>query len=66
MSLNELAGKIMDIIVSELDPIYDKPRHGDVRDSLADISSAGEKLGYKPSFSLNSGLGETIRWLQKD
>jgi len=56
MSLNELAGKIMQITGIKLDPIYDKPRQGDVRDSLADISSAGEKLGYKPDFNLNSGL----------
>ena len=65
VSLNELAGKIMEITGIKLDPIYEKPRQGDIRDSLADISSAGEKLGYKPSFNLNSGLGETIKWFQR-
>ena len=66
VSLNELAGKIMDITGIRLDPIYEKPRQGDVRDSLADISSAGEKLGYKPDFNLNSGLEGTIKWFQKN
>lgn len=66
VSLNELAGKIMEITGIRLDPIYDRPRQGDVRDSLADISSAGDKLGYKPDYNLNSGLEGTIRWFQKN
>ncbi len=65
VSLNELAGKIMVITGIKLDPIYDEPRQGDVRDSLADISSAGDKLGYRPDFNLDSGLEETIKWFRK-
>lgn len=66
VSLNELAGKIMKITGVKLDPIYDEPRQGDVRDSLADISSARDKLGYRPDFDLDSGLEETIRWFRKN
>lgn len=65
VSLNELAGKIMEITGIRLDPNYEKPRQGDVRDSLADISSAGDKLGYRPDFDLDSGLEETIKWFKK-
>jgi UDP-glucose 4-epimerase len=66
VSLNELAGKIMKITGIRLEPIYDEPRQGDVKDSLADISSAGEKLGYRPNFNLDSGLEETIKWFKKN
>jgi UDP-glucose 4-epimerase len=66
VSLNELAGKIMEITGIRLDPIYDKPRPGDIKDSLADISSARDKLGYEPEFNLNSGLEGTIKWFQKN
>lgn len=66
VSLNELVGKIGEITGSKLDPIYDKPRLGDVKDSLADISFALEKLRYKPEYDLSSGLGETIKWFQKN
>jgi len=66
VSLNELAGKIMDITRIRVDPIYEMPRQGDVRDSLADISSAGDKLGYKPDFNLDEGLEGTIKWFQKN
>jgi UDP-glucose 4-epimerase len=66
VSLNELARKIMQITGIDIEPIYDKPRQGDVRDSLADISSARKMLGYKPDFNLNSGLEGTIKWFQKN
>jgi len=66
ISLNELANKIMDITGIRIEPTYEKPRHGDIRDSLADISSAADKLGYKPEFNLNSGLEGTIKWFQKN
>ena len=66
VSLNELAGKIMDTTGIKLDPIYCEPRQGDIRDSLADISFARDKLGYRPGFNLNSGLEGTIRWFQKN
>lgn len=65
VSLNKLAEKIMQIVGVKLDLIYDKPRPGDVRDSLADISSAKGKMGYEPKFDLNSGLKETVKWFQK-
>lgn len=66
VSLNELAGKIMEITGIKLETIYDEPRQGDVRDSLADISSAGDKLGYAPDFDLNMGLEATVKWFRKD
>jgi len=66
VSLNELAGKIMEITGIRLNPNYEKPRQGDVRDSLADISDARRELGYNPDFELNLGLEETIKWFQKN
>ncbi len=66
VSLNELASKIVEITGIRLEPVYDEPRQGDVKDSLADISSAGDKLGYRPDFDLDSGLEETIKWFKKN
>lgn len=37
-------------------------RQGDVRHSLADISSAREKIGYDPQHSFARGLGEVLEW----
>ena len=66
VSINELANLIMEITGVKLEPIYDKPRPGDVRHSLADISLAMEKLGYKPEYDLRRGLEVTIRWFSKN
>lgn len=65
ISLNDLADKIMEITGIKIEKVYDKPRKGDIRDSLADISSAKKILGYEPRFDLEKGLKETIAWFQE-
>jgi UDP-glucose 4-epimerase len=64
VSINELANKIMEIMGVELNPIYDEPRKGDIRHSLADISLARKKLGYEPECDLEKGLKETINYFK--
>ena len=65
ISINELAKLVMKIIGRNLDIVYEDPRPGDIMHSLADISKAKEKLGYKPRFDLTKGLEETLKWFQK-
>ncbi|MCK9405088.1 MULTISPECIES: SDR family oxidoreductase [Methanothrix] len=65
ITLNDLADRIMKIVGIEVKKVYDRPRKGDIKDSLADITYAREMLGYEPKFDLNSGLKETIAWFQK-
>ena len=60
ISINGLAKAVIKIIGRELEPIYQEPSAGDVRDSLADISKA-RAIGYEPQYSLEDGLRETIR-----
>jgi UDP-glucose 4-epimerase len=45
---------------------YGNPRKGDVRDSLADISAAGQLLGYLPGIALEDGLREYMTWAKKE
>ena len=66
IDLNELAQTIMEITGADLDPIYEEPRQGDVRDSLADISQAQEAFGYSPEYNLKKGLMETVEWFRTD
>jgi nucleoside-diphosphate-sugar epimerase len=44
------------------EPAYAPPRGGDIRDSLADITLAGELLGYKPVVDFREGLRRTVEW----
>jgi UDP-glucose 4-epimerase len=41
---------------------YEPPRSGDVRHSLADLTTVGEQLGYDPVVSLQPGLEQTLQW----
>jgi nucleoside-diphosphate-sugar epimerase len=43
---------------------YSAPRAGDVRDSQADTTATGTKLGYRPRFSFEEGLRLTLEWFR--
>ncbi len=58
-----LAGELLNVSV---DAEYRKPRPGDVRNSLADISLAQRLLGYKPMVGFREGLARTLDALRKD
>jgi nucleoside-diphosphate-sugar epimerase len=46
-------------------PIYQPPRPGDIRESVADIGRAKKDLGFEPKYSFEQGLRETFDWYQK-
>ena len=64
ITINRLAKLVIELIGSNVEPVYQEPRPGDIRHSLADISRAGT-FGYEPKYSLKAGLGETIRRLNE-
>ena len=47
---------------SEIQPRFEPPRVGDVRESLADISLARRSIGYEPRFTMEEGLKATIEF----
>ncbi len=59
LSINELARLVINIAGKNLEPVYQDPRPGDIRHSLADISKARD-FGYNPKYSLKQGLKQTI------
>lgn len=63
-SLNDLARMIMDAAGKKVDLIYEPPREGDIKYSVADISHAREVLGYKPEWDLAEGIKETVKYFQ--
>ena len=62
VSLNQLFTTLRSLIGANVEPIYDKPRAGDVRDSQADIGKAARLLGYKPLVTFEQGLKNTVEW----
>jgi UDP-glucose 4-epimerase len=61
-SINKLVRKILFLMKSNADIIYDKPRPGDVRRHCADILLAKTLLGFKPKSISNKNLQETINY----
>jgi nucleoside-diphosphate-sugar epimerase len=62
VSLNQLFTTLRSLVGASVEPIYDQPRAGDVRDSQADISKAARLLGYKPLVTFEQGLKNTVEW----
>ncbi len=55
-SVTDLARMVREVAGSGLPPVLEPSRPGDVRHSLADLSLAGDRLGYAPSVTLEVGL----------
>lgn len=64
-SINELAETVVDLAGRKVKVLHDKPRKGDIRHSVADISKAEKELGFEPRCSLEKGLRETIASFEK-
>lgn len=60
ITLNDLVSRINKILGKQIEPIYEKPRAGDIRHSFANIQKAIEKIRYNPKVSFDEGLGKTI------
>jgi nucleoside-diphosphate-sugar epimerase len=62
ISLNQVLELFSKLSGKKLQTVYDPPREGDIRDSLADISRAKEVLGYEPTVLFEEGLRRTYEW----
>lgn len=62
VTLNETFRILRELTGYQGKPAYAATRAGDVRDSLADIRHAEERLGYKPLVDFREGLRRTVEW----
>ena len=65
ISLNQLLNVLKEILGSKLSPIYQEPRKGDVKHSLADIRKGKEIINYEPIVGIEIGLKKTVEFFQK-
>ncbi len=61
-SLLSLLAAINKLLGTEVQPRFDPPRIGDVRESLADITQARQLLGYEPQVDFEEGLRRSIEY----
>jgi UDP-glucose 4-epimerase len=66
VTVNETIDIINELLGKSIKPIYDPPRPGDVKHSLADIALAEKLLGYKPALPFKQGLQKAITWYREN
>jgi nucleoside-diphosphate-sugar epimerase len=64
-SLNQLLEILKDITGSKVSAVYQEPRKGDVRHSLADVQKGKRILDYEPRVGIEAGLKKTMEYFQK-
>jgi len=64
-SLLQLVEHLNEILGTDIPAEHAAARPGDVRHSLADISSARADLEYEPTTDMLTGLRKTVEWWQK-
>ncbi len=62
VSLLDILDRICDLASRRVEPTFEPPRPGDVRDSLADITLARNILGYNPRVPFAEGLSRTFQY----
>ena len=65
VSLNQLVKILQDIIGSHISPLYEEPRKGEPRPSLADIKRGKAILNYDPRVGIEEGLRKTVEYFKR-
>src|SRR5712692_49823 len=63
-SLLELVAKINALLGTNLQPVHQPPRLGDVKHSEADITLAQTEIGYVPKFDIDQGLRKCMEYFR--
>jgi nucleoside-diphosphate-sugar epimerase len=61
-TLLELLNKMKEFSGSDIEPVFESPRAGDVRDSQASIEAAQQGFGYRVTVGFEEGLRRTVEW----
>jgi UDP-glucose 4-epimerase len=65
-SLNQILEQLRSLLDSEIEAVYEAPRAGDVKHSLADVSGARQAIGYEPRVFFEEGLTKSIAWYKSN
>jgi len=61
-TLLELLARLKEILGSDIEPVHEAARAGDVRDSQASIEAAEQAFGYRVSVDFDEGVRRTVDW----
>ena len=61
LDLWQLIGGLSNV---KIDPVFEPPRAGDIRESVSDIGRIRQTLNFRPLVELRQGLIDTLAWYQ--
>src|SRR5215218_1685716 len=65
VTVTQIGQKLASVLDVAIDPeVTGKFRAGDIRHCFADITLAGELIGYRPTVDLEDGMAELAEWLE--
>jgi UDP-glucose 4-epimerase len=64
ISLVDLVEALNHLLHTDIKPVFEPARAGDVRHSLASLDLARAGLGYEPTVDFESGLKRTVNWFR--
>jgi UDP-glucose 4-epimerase len=62
ITIMNLINEINNSVETKIEPVFTKPRKGDVKHSQADITLARKFLAYEPVMDFQEGLGLTLEY----
>lgn len=65
ISLLQLVARLNELLSTDVEPIHESPRPGDIRESLADITLARRMLGYEPGVDFDEGLRLSLEYYRR-
>ena len=66
ITVNAIIALINELLGKNVAPVYAPSRPGDVKHSLADITAAGNLIGYQPVVTFRQGLEKSIDWYRNN
>jgi UDP-glucose 4-epimerase len=64
VTLLDLIAHLNAALGTRIEPRFEPPRAGDVRDSLASLEAIRHALGYEPPVGFEEGLRRTVAWIR--
>ena len=62
ITINNLIKLVEDVVGKQAEVVYGPPNLADMRSNWADVSKAGQLLGWEPRYDMRSGIEKLVEW----
>jgi len=62
ITINNLVRLVEDVVGKQAEVVYGPPNLADMRSNWADVSKAGQLLGWEPQYDMRSGIEKLVEW----